>query len=58
MSTKTTFAPVAVIASDVAMKVATDSVQVMAGEGYSKDYPVEKIMRDVKLCQISLDIHY
>ena len=39
-------------ASDVAMKVATNAVQVMAGEGYSKDYPVEKIMRDVKLCQI------
>jgi alkylation response protein AidB-like acyl-CoA dehydrogenase len=39
-------------ASDVAMKVATDAVQIMAGDGYSKDYPVEKIMRDVKLCQI------
>lgn len=39
-------------ASDVAMRVATNAVQVMAGEGYSKDYPVEKIMRDVKLCQI------
>ncbi|MFH2140976.1 MAG: acyl-CoA dehydrogenase family protein, partial [Bacteroidota bacterium] len=39
-------------ASDVAMRVATDAVQVMAGEGYSKDFPVEKIMRDVKLCQI------
>jgi acyl-CoA dehydrogenase len=39
-------------ASDVAMQVATDAVQIMAGEGYSKDYPVEKIMRDVKLCQI------
>ncbi len=39
-------------ASDVAMRVATNAVQVMAGDGYSKDYPVEKIMRDVKLCQI------
>ena len=39
-------------ASDVAMKVATDAVQVMGGDGYSKDFPVEKIMRDVKLCQI------
>ncbi len=39
-------------ASDVAMKVATNAVQVMGGDGYSKDYPVEKIMRDVKLCQI------
>lgn len=39
-------------ASDVAMKVTTDAVQIMGGEGYSKDYPVEKMMRDVKLCQI------
>lgn len=39
-------------ASDVAMKVTTDAVQVMAGDGYSRDYPVEKMMRDVKLCQI------
>jgi alkylation response protein AidB-like acyl-CoA dehydrogenase len=39
-------------ASDMAMKVTTDAVQVMAGEGYSKDYPVEKMMRDAKLCQI------
>ncbi len=38
--------------SDIAMEVATDAVQVMGGDGYSKDYPVEKIMRDVKLCQI------
>jgi len=39
-------------ASDVAMKVATDAVQIMAGDGYSTEYDVEKIMRDVKLCQI------
>ncbi|HAY36578.1 MAG: acyl-CoA dehydrogenase [Bacteroidetes Order II. Incertae sedis bacterium] len=39
-------------ASDVAMKVAIDAVQVMGGDGYSRDFPVEKIMRDVKLCQI------
>jgi acyl-CoA dehydrogenase len=39
-------------ASDMAMKVTTDAVQVMAGDGYSKDYPVEKMMRDAKLCQI------
>ena len=39
-------------ASDTGMKVATNAVQVMGGDGYSKDYPVEKIMRDVKLCQI------
>lgn len=39
-------------ASDIAMKVTTDAVQIMGGDGYSKDYPVEKMMRDVKLCQI------
>ena len=39
-------------ASDVAMKVTTDAVQVMAGEGYSTEYLVEKMMRDAKLCQI------
>ena len=39
-------------ASDIAMKVTTDAVQVMGGDGYSRDYPVEKMMRDVKLCQI------
>lgn len=39
-------------ATDVAMKVTTDAVQVMGGEGYSNDYLVEKMMRDAKLCQI------
>lgn len=39
-------------ASDTAMKVTTNAVQIMAGDGYSKDFPVEKMMRDVKLCQI------
>jgi len=39
-------------ATDVAMKVATDCVQIMGGDGYSKDYIVEKIMRDAKLSQI------
>ncbi len=39
-------------ASDEAMKIATDAVQVMAGDGYCQDYLVEKIMRDVKLNQI------
>ena len=39
-------------ASDVGMKVTTDAVQVMAGEGYSTDHLVEKMMRDAKLCQI------
>ena len=39
-------------ASDIGMKVTTDAVQVMAGEGYSYDFLVEKMMRDAKLCQI------
>jgi acyl-CoA dehydrogenase len=39
-------------ASDIAMDVATNAVQVMGGDGYSTDFGVEKIMRDVKLCQI------
>ncbi|GMT44840.1 MAG: acyl-CoA dehydrogenase [bacterium] len=39
-------------ASDVAMRVTTDAVQVMAGDGYSTNYLVEKMMRDAKLCQI------
>ena len=39
-------------ASDVAMKVATDAVQVLGGYGYMKDYPVEKYMRDAKITQI------
>lgn len=39
-------------ASDVAMKVTTDAVQVMGGDGYSREFGVEKMMRDAKLCQI------
>ncbi|MBY0371441.1 acyl-CoA dehydrogenase family protein [bacterium] len=38
--------------ADMAMEVATDAVQIFGGYGYTKDYPVEKIMRDVKLVQI------
>ena len=34
------------------MKVTTDAVQVFGGYGYMKEYPVEKLMRDAKLCQI------
>jgi acyl-CoA dehydrogenase len=34
------------------MKCATDAVQVFGGYGYSKEYPVEKLMRDAKLMQI------
>jgi acyl-CoA dehydrogenase len=39
-------------AADMAMEVATDAVQIFGGYGYTKEYPVEKIMRDVKLVQI------
>lgn len=39
-------------AADSCMQVATDAVQVFGGYGYSKEYPVEKIMRDAKLIQI------
>ncbi|MBT2302520.1 acyl-CoA dehydrogenase family protein [Variovorax paradoxus] len=39
-------------ASDMAMKVTTDAVQVFGGYGYTKDYPVERWMRDAKLAQI------
>ena len=39
-------------ASDVAMKVATDAVQILGGYGYMQDYPAEKYMRDAKITQI------
>lgn len=38
--------------SDVAMQVATDAVQVHGGYGYTRDYPVERMMRDAKVLQI------
>ena len=38
--------------ADTAMKVTTDAVQIFGGYGYTKDYPVEKLMRDAKLLQI------
>ena len=41
-----------VFASDAAMKVTTDAVQVFGGTGYMRDYPVEKMMRDAKILQI------
>ncbi len=41
-----------VFASDVAMKVTVDAVQVMGGAGYMRDYPAEKMMRDAKITQI------
>jgi butyryl-CoA dehydrogenase len=39
-------------ASDVAMKVTTDAIQIFGGYGYMKDYPIEKYMRDAKITQI------
>lgn len=38
--------------ADIAMRVTTDAVQIFGGYGYTKDYPVEKLMRDAKLLQI------
>jgi acyl-CoA dehydrogenase len=39
-------------AADMAMKATTDAVQIYGGYGYSREYPVEKLMRDAKLIQI------
>jgi len=39
-------------ASDMAMRVTTDAVQILGGAGYMRDYPVEKMMRDAKITQI------
>lgn len=41
-----------IVATDVAMNVSTDAVQMFGGYGYMKEYPVEKMMRDAKLLQI------
>jgi len=41
-----------VFASDTAMKVTVDALQVFGGYGYMKDYPIEKMMRDAKITQI------
>jgi alkylation response protein AidB-like acyl-CoA dehydrogenase len=40
------------IASDAAMKVTTDAVQVLGGYGYTRDYPAERYMREAKVTQI------
>ncbi len=40
------------LATDAAMKMAIDAVQIFGGYGYMRDYPVESIMRDVKINQI------
>ena len=40
------------LTTDNAMKITTDAVQVLGGYGYSREYPVEKLMRDAKIFQI------
>jgi acyl-CoA dehydrogenase len=40
------------VSADTAMSVTTDAVQIFGGYGYTKEYPVEKLMRDAKLLQI------
>ena len=39
-------------ATDSAMRATVDAVQIFGGNGYTKEYPVEKLMRDAKLMQI------
>ena len=39
-------------ASDAAMEITTDAVQLLGGYGYTKDFPVERMMRDAKITQI------
>jgi alkylation response protein AidB-like acyl-CoA dehydrogenase len=39
-------------ASDAAMQITTDAVQLLGGYGYTKDFPVERMMRDAKITQI------
>jgi len=50
--TSTMSAMCKLFASDTAMKVTTDAVQIFGGYGYMKEYPVEKMMRDAKITQI------
>ena len=40
------------VATDAAMQVTTDAVQVLGGYGYTKDFPVERYMREAKVMQI------
>jgi alkylation response protein AidB-like acyl-CoA dehydrogenase len=39
-------------ASDIAIEVTNDAIQVLGGYGYMKEFPVERMMRDAKICQI------
>ena len=40
------------VATDAAMRVTTDAVQVLGGAGYTQDFPVERLMREAKVMQI------
>ncbi|MEP6798181.1 MAG: acyl-CoA dehydrogenase family protein, partial [Lapillicoccus sp.] len=40
------------VATDAAMKVTTDAVQVLGGAGYTQDFPLERFMREAKVTQI------
>jgi alkylation response protein AidB-like acyl-CoA dehydrogenase len=40
------------VCTDAAMKVTTDAVQVLGGYGYTRDFPVERYMREAKITQI------
>jgi acyl-CoA dehydrogenase len=52
LSVTTTSAMAKYYASEIAVQVSTDAVQVFGGYGYTKDFPVEKFYRDSKLCTI------
>ncbi|HLT93487.1 MAG TPA: acyl-CoA dehydrogenase family protein, partial [Membranihabitans sp.] len=39
-------------ASEACVRIATDAIQIFGGNGYTKEYPVEKFYRDAKLCTI------
>ncbi len=39
-------------ASEMAMRAAREAIQIFGGYGYTKDYPLERYFRDVKLCEI------
>ena len=43
------------LAGDVANKCATDAVQIFGGNGFNTEYPVEKLMRDAKIYQVSVN---
>ena len=46
------------LAGDVANKAATDAVQIFGGNGFNTEYPVEKLMRDAKIYQVTTDYTY